>query len=44
MKWVVLVAHMGEIRNTYKILIGKPGRDRSEDLSRDWRILDWVLE
>jgi hypothetical protein len=36
---------MGELRNTYKFLVGKhKGRDYSEDLSVDGRIiLDWIL-
>jgi hypothetical protein len=28
MRWVWYVAHMGEIRNAYKILIGKPEEKR----------------
>jgi hypothetical protein len=31
---------MGEMRNWYKILVGKPaGKDHSEDLSVDGRII-----
>jgi hypothetical protein len=37
---------MGEMRNTYKILFGKPGRKRSlRRLSVDGRIiLKWILK
>jgi hypothetical protein len=37
---------MWELRNAYKILVGKlDGRDHSEDLRRDRRmILKWILE
>jgi hypothetical protein len=32
---------MGELRNAYKILVGKrEGRDHSEDLSADGRIIE----
>jgi hypothetical protein len=36
---------MGEIRNEYKILVGKPeGKTTSEDQGVDWRtILKWIL-
>jgi hypothetical protein len=36
---------MGEVRNAYKISVGKPkGRDHSEDLGEDGRIvLEWIL-
>jgi hypothetical protein len=32
MRWTGHVARMGEMRNEYKILVGKPERDYSEDL------------
>jgi hypothetical protein len=28
MRWAVYVARMGELRNTYRILVGKPERKR----------------
>jgi hypothetical protein len=36
---------MGEMRNAYKILVGKPeGKNHSEDLDVDGRtILEWML-
>jgi hypothetical protein len=34
MRWVRHVAHMGEIRNVYKVLVGKPERNRP--LRRPW--------
>jgi hypothetical protein len=37
MRWVWHVAHMGEIRNAYKTLVGKPeGRDFSERPRHRW--------
>jgi hypothetical protein len=37
---MVHIAHVGKIRNAYKILVGKlRGRDHLEDLSRDVRII-----
>jgi hypothetical protein len=47
MKWVVHVVRVGEMSNTYKILVGKPeGKSgHSEDVSVDGKvILDWILE
>jgi hypothetical protein len=46
MRWVGHVVHMGEMRNAYKILVGKPdGRDHSEDLGIGGRIIiKWILE
>jgi hypothetical protein len=37
---------MGERRNAYRILVGKPeGRDRLEDQDVDgWTILKWILK
>jgi hypothetical protein len=45
MKLARHVACMERMRNTYKILVGKPkGRDHSEDLGIDGRIiLEWIL-
>jgi hypothetical protein len=43
-RWAGHVAHIGEIRNAYKILVGKP--DRKRPLGRPkcrWKILDWLL-
>jgi hypothetical protein len=39
------VARMGEMRNAYKILIGKPeGKNHSEELGVDGKIiLEWFL-
>jgi hypothetical protein len=45
MRWAGHVGRMGEVRNAYKILVGKPEeRDHSEDLSVDGRILKRILE
>jgi hypothetical protein len=39
MRWAGHVACMGEIRNAYNILVGKPeGTDHSEDLGIDGKI------
>jgi hypothetical protein len=45
MRWLGHVARMGEMRNVYKILVGKTeGKEHLEDLRVDGRIiLDWVL-
>jgi hypothetical protein len=44
-RWAGRVAHMGEMRAAYKILVEKPeGRDYSEDLDVDRKIiLEWIL-
>jgi hypothetical protein len=44
-RWAGHVACIGEMRNAYKILVGKPaGKSYSEDLDVDGRIvLEWVL-
>jgi hypothetical protein len=44
-RWVDDVACMKEMRNAYKILVGKPeGKDHEEDLGMDGRIiLEWIL-
>jgi hypothetical protein len=45
MRWMGHVARMGEMRNAYKILVGKPKRKRP--LGRTKRkgriILEWIL-
>jgi hypothetical protein len=42
MRWAEHVACMGEKRNTYRILVGKPEGRRP--LGRQWTILKWILE
>jgi hypothetical protein len=46
MRWVGHVAHMGEMRNMYKILVGNlKARDHSDVLGVGGRIiLEWMLE
>jgi hypothetical protein len=40
MRWAEHVTWIGEMRNAYKILVGKPeGRDHLEDLSVDGKII-----
>jgi hypothetical protein len=39
-RWAGLVAHMSKKINTYRILVGKPERDYSEDLGEDGMILN----
>jgi hypothetical protein len=45
MRWAGHVARIGEERNVYKVLVGKPmERDHSEDRGVDWRIgSKWIL-
>jgi hypothetical protein len=45
-RWVGHVVCMEEMKNIYRILVGKPeGKDRSEDLDVDGRIiLEWFLQ
>jgi hypothetical protein len=45
MRWAGHVVQMGQMRNVYKILVGKPGgRDISEDLGVDGKIIsDFIL-
>jgi hypothetical protein len=46
MRWAGHVARMGETRNAYRILVGKPERQRSQkdqDIGQ-WTILKWILE
>jgi hypothetical protein len=44
MRWAAgHVGYVGEIKNAYKILVGKPERDHSEDLGVDERTaLKWI--
>jgi len=44
MRWAGHVEHMGEVRNAYSILFGKPeGRYYLEDLSENMKIiLEWI--
>jgi hypothetical protein len=40
MRWVGYVAHVGEMKNAYKILVGKPERmSHSEELGVDRKII-----
>jgi hypothetical protein len=46
MRWAGHVARMGENRNAYRILVGKPERKRPlgrQDVG-GWTILKWILE
>jgi hypothetical protein len=45
MKWVGCVMHMREMRNAYKILVGKPvGSGHLEDLGIDGSIISkWII-
>jgi hypothetical protein len=47
MRWAGLVAHIGEMRNAYKILVRKPERKRREDNVKTNREIDygvdWIL-
>jgi hypothetical protein len=46
MRWAGHVARMGEKRNAYRILVGKPeGKRHWEDLDEGgWTISRWILE
>jgi hypothetical protein len=46
MRWVGHVKRMGEKRNAYRILVGKPKeRDHGKDQDvSEWTILKWILE
>jgi hypothetical protein len=46
MRWAGHVARMGEKRNAYRILVGKPeGKNHWEDQDVcGWTILKWILE
>jgi hypothetical protein len=46
MRWAGHVARMGEKRNAYRILVGKPEEKRplGRPRRRGWRILKWILE
>jgi hypothetical protein len=41
MRWAGLVAHMGEMRNTYEILVGKPEEKTREHIRMDLRETGW---
>jgi hypothetical protein len=43
LRWMRYVARMGDMRNAYSNVVGLKGRDHSEDLSIDGRILEWAL-
>jgi hypothetical protein len=45
MRWAGHVARMGEKRNAYRILVGKPeGKNQWEDQDVEgWTILKWIL-
>jgi hypothetical protein len=42
MRWAGHVARIGEKRNAYRILVGKPEGKRP--LENGWTILKWILE
>jgi hypothetical protein len=46
MRWAGHVARMGETRNAYRILVGKPeGKRPLEDQDvGGWTILKWILK
>jgi hypothetical protein len=46
MRWAGYVARMGETRNVYRILVGKPEYKRPLGRPRlgGWIILKWILE
>jgi hypothetical protein len=46
MKWTGHVARMGEKRNAYRILVGKPEGQRplGRLRRRGWTVLKWILE
>jgi hypothetical protein len=44
MRWVGHIAHLGDMINVYKILVGKPVGVHSEDLGIGGKvILEWIL-
>jgi hypothetical protein len=43
MRWAGHVAQMGEARNAYRILVGKPEGKRPLGRPRGWTILKWIL-
>jgi hypothetical protein len=44
MEWTGHVARVEEMRNAYKILVGRrAGRDHSENLGVNGKILGWIL-
>jgi hypothetical protein len=45
MRWVGHVARMGEMRNSYNISLKPKGKNHSEDLGVDGKIIsEWILE
>jgi hypothetical protein len=46
MRWAGLVARIGENRNVYRLLVGKPEGKRllGRPRRRCWIILGWILE
>jgi len=47
LSWVGHVAHIGEMKNTYKILVSTPpqGKRHLENLGTDQKIiLEWILK
>jgi hypothetical protein len=46
MRWAGHAARMGERRNAYRILVGKPeGKNHWEEQDVDvWTILKWILK
>jgi hypothetical protein len=46
MRWAGHVARMGEKRNAYRIVVGKPEGKRplGRKRHRGWTILKWILE
>jgi hypothetical protein len=45
MRWAEHVVRIGEMKNAYIVLVGKPeGRDHSENLRIDGRVVfEWIL-
>jgi hypothetical protein len=43
MRWLKYVAHMGDMRNAYKILVGKPEGKRPLGRPGYRWILEWIL-
>jgi hypothetical protein len=44
MRWAGHVAGMGELRNAYRILVGKPETTTKTQVVGGWTILKWILE
>jgi hypothetical protein len=43
MRWAEHVARIGETRNAYRILVGKPEGWKDQDVG-GWTILKWILD